>query len=107
MIEFINLTPHDIVLNDGRVFRASGTVARVSSTHTPFDENGVCRVSFGEVENLPEPKDGTMFIVSGMVAAAAVDRTDLVSPATGHRDAVRNDKGQIVSVPGFVAAATR
>lgn len=44
MIEFVNLTPHDIVLNDGRVFRASGTVARVSSTHTHRSMKTVCVV---------------------------------------------------------------
>ena len=30
------------------------------------------------------------------------DRADLVAPATGHKDCVRDDAGHIVSVPGFV-----
>jgi hypothetical protein len=104
IMTFINLTPHAIHLNDGRVIEPSGTVARVSSTHTPFDENGVCRVEFGETQNLPEPVEGTIYIVSGMVASAT-DRSDVVSPATGHPEAKRNEKGQIQSVPGFVRAA--
>ena len=32
----------------------------------------------------------------------APNRTDLVAPATGHKDCVRDDKGFIVSVPGFI-----
>jgi hypothetical protein len=102
-MKFINLTPHEIRLNDGRVLPPSGTVARVSSAHSPFDENGVCQVNFGEIAGLPSPQDGVLYIVSGMVAAAA-KRPDVVSPATGHPEAKRDERGQIVSVPGFVRA---
>ena len=100
-MEFVNLTPHDIVLNDGRVIKRSGKVARVSSSYTPFDESGVARVVFGQITDLPDPVDGTIYVVSGLVAAAT-DRNDVVSPATGHPECVRNEQGQIVSVPGFV-----
>lgn len=99
-MEFINLTPHAIKLNNGTVFSPSGKIARVESHYTPFDENGISHVEFGQVENLPEPQEGVIYIVSGMVAAAS-KRHDVVSPATGHPEAVR-ENGQIVSVPGFV-----
>lgn len=102
-MNFINLTPHGITLNDGRVFEPSGQVARVSSSHTPFNQDAVCSVSFGEVTDLPEPRDGVMYIVSALVAQAA-RRDDVVSPATGHPEAKRNEKGHIISVPGFVKA---
>jgi len=102
-MNYTNLTPHSIVLNDGRVFEASGQVARVTSTHSPFDTEGVCSVEFGEIQNLPEAVEGTTFIVSGMVASA-INRPDVVAPATGHPEAKRNEKGQIQSVPGFVRA---
>lgn len=94
-----NFTPHTISLNDGTSFPSEG-LARVGNTFTSFDENGVCRVEYGEVEGLPEPEDGVLLIVSAMVLAAS-DRPDLVAPATGHPDCVRNE-GRIVSVPGFV-----
>lgn len=102
-MKFINLTPHAIHLNDGRVFEPSGQVARVGSTYTPFDGDGVCQAVFGEVQNLPDKVEGTMLIVSGMVSQV-VDgyRSDVVSPATGHPDTKRDEKGQIKSVPGFV-----
>jgi len=100
MKKFINLTPHTINTNNGAAYAASGVVARVSSTHTPFDENGVASIEWGEVTGLPEPQEGVIYIVSGLVAQAA-KRPDVVSPASGHPDVVRNN-GQIVSVPGFV-----
>lgn len=101
-MKFINLTPHAIKLNDGTEIAPSGTIARVNSEYTEFNGNGVCQVVFGDVQNLPAPQEGVLYIVSGMVAAAAKDRSDLVAPATGHPKCVRNEKGQIVSVPGFV-----
>lgn len=98
----INLTPHAIVLNSGESFPPSGQLARVSATFTPF-ENGVCEQVYGEIENLPSPTEGTRYIVSGLVLAALRgSRPDVVAPATGHPEVVRNEKGQIVSVPGFV-----
>ena len=60
-----------------------------------------CRQTFGDVQGLPAQKEGTNIIVSAMVMAAS-DRTDLVAPATGHPETIRNDKGHIVSVPCFI-----
>ncbi|WP_314959378.1 hypothetical protein [Prevotella pallens] len=103
MKTFRNLTPHPIALNDGRTFASEG-LARVSATFTSFDENGVCSQQFGEVTGLPEPTNGLLYIVSALVltAAKAQGRTDCVAPATGHPDCVRDEKGFIKSVPGFV-----
>ena len=97
----VNLTPHTVRLNDGTEFAPSGLVARVASQHVE-DEPGFFRVVFGGIVGLPDPKEGTVFVVSGMVAAAA-KRSDVVSPATGHPACVRKD-GQVWSVPGFVRA---
>lgn len=101
-MQFINCTPHDIVLNDGTVFPKSGNIARVSVSFSEFDSDGICRQVFGDVEGVPEPEEGKCYIVSAVVLSAS-DRDDVVAPATGHPDVVRNDKGHIVSVPGFVS----
>ena len=99
MKTFKNYTPHPIALNDGRTFASEG-LARVSATFSSFDENGVC----SQVTGLPEPADNTLYIVSALVltAAKAQGRTDVVAPATGHPECVRDEKGFIKSVPGFV-----
>lgn len=105
-MEFINLTPHDIRLNDGTIYKASGDVARVSMTYSKFDENNIASVSFGKIEGLPEPKENTYYIVSAIVAQAA-NRSDVISPATGHSDAVRTRDGFILSVPGFIGISDK
>jgi len=95
-----NFTPHPIAMNDGRVFESEG-VARVSASFSKFDERLFCNQVFGEIEGLPEEEEGVFIIVSGMVKSAS-NRGDLIAPATGHPETVRNVKGHIVSVPGFI-----
>lgn len=97
---FINCTPHAIVLNNGTVFQPSGVIPRVYDIYGDL-ENGIMTISQGQVQGLPEKVEGTFIIVSAMVMNAS-DRGDIVAPATGHKDCVRNEKGQIVSVPCFV-----
>lgn len=99
-MNYINLTPHTINLNDGRYFEPSGTVARVDSSFSEI-KNDISQQLFGEVTDLPEPQPGTMYIVSALVLAACKDRSDVVAPATGHPDTKRNELGHIVSVPCF------
>lgn len=64
-----------------------------------------CSIAFGAVENMPEPVPGTIYVVSMLVkdALKAQGRTDVMSPASGPGDAVRNPAGQIV---GACALAT-
>ena len=100
---FKNFTPHDIVLNNGQVFASEG-LARVSVSFSVFNTDNMCQQHFGDVIGLPEPTNNVKYIVSALVLAAAKasGRIDCVAPATGHPNCVRNDKGFIVSVPGFV-----
>ncbi len=70
--------------------------------NSSFDTDLIATQSFGDIQGLPAPEAGVIYIVSAMVLSAAKDRTDLVAPATNHQDTVRNEKGHIVSVPGFV-----
>ena len=99
MTIFKNFTPHDVKLNDGTVYPSIG-IARVSATFTEFND-GVCHQKFGDIVGLPESQQGVKYIVSAYVLGAT-NRDDVVAPATGHPDTVRDDKGHIVSVPGFV-----
>ena len=100
-MNYRNFTPHTINLNDGRKFESEG-IARVSSEFTEVLED-LCFVEFGEVTGLPDPQPKTRIIVSALVMQVASDRKDLVAPATGHPETIRNEKGHIVSVPGFIA----
>lgn len=106
MKKFKNLTPHAIVLNDGTTYASEG-LARVSSTFTDINDDGVCEQQFGEIVGLPKPEKDVLYIVSALVLAAAEQqgRTDCVAPATGHPECVRDEQGHIVSVPCFVKSA--
>ena len=109
---FINCTPHSIFVTihpdwrDDRwlEYPASGQVARVATVREDCGLQGphrVVRQSFGQVEGLPEPVEGTIYIVSGMVLSAlAGSRPDCVAPDTG-ADAIR-EQGQVKAVRGFV-----
>ena len=116
----VHLPPHPIGLSvDGVVTTVppSGTVARVSST--PGAQCGVIHgvpvflpPSFGAVEGLPAPQEGTVFIVSLLVAsalqAAGLFRPDVVCPGTGPQDgAVRDEQGRIVAVTRLNRASPR
>ena len=103
IMTFKNFTPHTVVITDRCEYPSLG-IARVSQQFTEFNQDGVCSTVFGDLVGLPEPEDGVLYIVSAMVLSAgkALGRKDLVAPATGHPNTVRNEKGFIVSVPGFI-----
>ena len=92
--QFVNLTPHEVNIGDLDL-PASGLVARVAVEHRETGQHaGVTLLvgSYGEVSNLPEPVDGTLYIVSAAVRTALPGRKDLASPA----HLVRDDEGRII-----------
>lgn len=105
-MKFINLTPHAINVEGYGIIEPSGKVARVTITHRDMGSRGGVRVRQtvrGMVEGIPAPADSVCYVVSGMVldALAGSRIADVVAPDTG-ADAIRNEKGQIVAVNGFV-----
>lgn len=119
MARIINLTPHNIhvynIAGEFQTFPASGTVARVSSTQQVLpnieipmevDTGGlgtytVNKTVWGEVIDLPAPEADVFYLVSALVLGQCTNRPDVIGPDTGPT-AVRNDKGHIVAVRGFV-----
>lgn len=110
-MNIINLTPHTIVVekpNGERVsFPPSGTVARVAVRNvpdSPLDGIPVSRPEYGPVEGLPNPEEGTTYIVSMLVGGRVSGRSDIVGPDSGPT-AIRftegPQKGQIDAVRGF------
>lgn len=98
MLQYINLTPHFVVLNDGTVFPESGKIARVKDKslvdYTCNNQN------LENIVGLPPSKSGTFYIVSRMVIVSAGRlRKDLVCPATEHPACKRDICGRVVSVP--------
>src|SRR5690554_5215101 len=101
-INVVNCTPHDVnlVTEKGSItFPRSGIIPRLTESQKKINSvnsNGIeidiIAKSFLEPEGLPEPKEGTIYIVSALVAGAAKDRDDLVIP----NDIIRDDKGNII-----------
>lgn len=102
-MKLINLTPHEItlILEGGELYiPPTGTVARCTTNRVTVGEVEIegfkvpiNKTEFGEVENLPQPEEGTYFIVSAIVAQAmAGKRDDLLIPD----DAVRDEQGRII-----------
>ncbi|OYD08560.1 hypothetical protein [Paludifilum halophilum] len=109
-MKIINLTPHDLTVQheDGTrtTFEKAETPARVATSQEKVDEvNGIEIVSqeFGEIEGLPEPQEGVVYLVSFIVRTAAQKegRTDVLSPDTSN-DVIRDKDGQIEAVRRFV-----
>jgi hypothetical protein len=101
-MQLVNLTPHEIHdLNTDTVIPASGTVVRVGKcTAEVYRINNipVYRTKFnGEIENLPDPKPNTVYIVSALYLNAIPEhRTDIVCPGN-----VKKIDGRVIGCYGF------
>jgi len=113
-MRIINLMPHAIVLrseNGETTVAPSGEVARVSTTPGVViqPEGFPCAVAsatvYGDLEGLPLPQTGVIYLVSALVLARCHGRTDVFGPGTGPSDgAIRNEKGQVIAVTRLIAA---
>lgn len=97
-MKIANLTPHSITFvkeSGNLVIEPSGTIARVStSTQVIGEIDGVpiTETVFGEIENLPEPQEDTVFLVSSLVAQRCKERSDVFIP----NESVRDSEGRII-----------
>jgi len=101
-VKVINCTPHDvtIITTKGNItFPRSGIIPRLTEQQkkiNSINSNGIkidiMEKSFLEPEGLPEPQEGTIYIVSALVAGAVKHRDDLVIP----NDTIRDDQGRII-----------
>ena len=105
-MKFVNLTPHSIkffqrnleehTMSEILTVQPSGQLARVASKTVVISEGydgiPVTATQYGEVEGLPAPEDGTIYIVSSMVAKLCRDRKDVFIP----NESVRDENGRII-----------
>ena len=106
-MKIINCTPHDVNLiteSENITFPRSGIIPRLTEQQVKINSvtvNGIeidiMKKSFNEVEGLPEPENGTTYIVSALIAGACPGRTDLIIP----NDTIRDEKGRIVGCKNF------
>ncbi len=119
---YMNLTPHDICVfreadctydpktrsyypcanAQPRVFKPEPIPARCTQTEVVIgykDGIPLLEVQYGEIENLPDPKPGVVYIVSAIVALAGrkLGRTDLAIPSRS----ARTPEGKIIGCCAF------
>lgn len=113
-MRLVNLTPHEISIEGCPVIPRTNIVCRllpVTNEIQPIlDDNGN---PFPVVENvlsekylvgLPEPEEGTMYIVSSIVqdfARGLLGRTDVISPDTSPESVVRDANGKVIGSRRF------
>lgn len=105
-MNIINLTPHTITFisanNNMQKYELapSGVVARVAAHTENIGEvttpEGfvipVTQTVFGQVEGLPAPEEGVVYVVSSLVAGRVPERHDVYIP----NESIRDDKGRII-----------
>lgn len=97
-MEIVNLTPHEIIFMGNKTITipTSGIVARVAVKREQVGTlNGlpIYRSVLGQVENLPDPKADTVYIVSAIVAQAVKGKRDDIYIVD---DTVRDENGRII-----------
>jgi hypothetical protein len=111
MVEFINLTPHEMVIYDEEgknvILRIppSGKIARVATDSRiigKVDNIPVRKTVYGEIIGLPDPRPNTIYLVSTVLLMAlkekGIHRPDVLSPDTTSDSAVRDEQGRIIGV---------
>ncbi len=102
----VNLTEHNIRVLDFetqtvKTFPPSGTVARIKTEYSPNNKKvGGVPMPDVIVTGLPDPEEGTLFIVSGYVRGTVRDRDDLIQPDT--TSVIRDNFGTVVGVKGLI-----
>jgi hypothetical protein len=117
-VKLVNLTPHQL-----NIYDQTGQAVVLSIPPPPRDtpiprvsirsevvgtidvdgvEVPVRKVMYGDVENLPQPEEGTVYVVSTLVTLAlrekGIERKDLLSPDTNPDSAVRDSSGKVIGV---------
>lgn len=100
-MKILNLTPHAVTFLDASnnvicEIEPSGVIARVGAktiaTGEIINDIPVTTTQFSEVEDLPDPVEGVVYIVSSLVAQRRPFRKDIFIP----NEVVRNSAGVII-----------
>ena len=106
----VNLTPHDITiqmadLNESFTIAPSGVVARCKTEYNTVaqvvaggDVFNIRERYFNEPQDLPDPKSGTLYIVSRIVAEACGGVRDDLLMVDG---TIRDENGRIIGCEAF------
>lgn len=94
--EILTIPPSGVVARVSQETRDEGEIVTV--VHNQFKKVEVFSSTFGDVVNLPAPKEGHIYVVSGMVLnALGGAREDVMAPG----ELIRSDKGDPIGCRGL------
>jgi hypothetical protein len=102
----VNLTPYEIRLVDEKgeiiiAFPPTGIVAKVINSQEVIGEmfgRPIIKIMFNKIENLPNPSNGVVYIVSADIAKIA-KRKDVLAPNMD--EATVNEHKKVISTRSF------
>jgi hypothetical protein len=98
---FVNLIGHDITISGHATLPKCNNPCRVETQQMIIGKLGgvpIAKTEFMKIVNLPEPEDGTYYIVSRIVMDyVPFKREDVFCVDTGST-AIRDENGQVVAV---------
>lgn len=106
-IRIINVTPHDV-----NIQREDGVIITVPPSEIPARAERtqqitgslfgvpVKKTTYSDVTGLPEPEEGTIYIVSSIILEVCSDRKDIIAPNTDGT-AIRDETGRVRAVTSF------
>ena len=100
-MKIVNATPHAININ-GNCLEPCGKIARVEQNNikiNTIDGIDIFKSVFGNVVDLPDKEEDTIYIVSALVRSACTDRKDIFSPS----DFIRDSAGNITGCKGLIS----
>ena len=99
--KFVNLIGHDITISGHATLPKCNNPCRVETQQMIIGKLGgvpIAKTEFMKIVNLPEPEDGTYYIVSRIVMDyVPFKREDVFCVDTGST-AIRDENGQVVAV---------
>ena len=99
--KFVNLIGHDITISGYGTLPKCDNPCRVNTQQVVFGKLAnipIAKTEFKEIVNLPEPEEGTYFIVSRITMDyIPFGREDVFCVDTGPT-AIRDENGQVVAV---------
>jgi len=104
----VNLTPHPLNLHidskivtvppSGELARVKQSTEKVGVVNTQHGPVAKYKSTYGDVEGLPEPSPGVIYVVSGLVKSAlGGSRPDVFSPS----GLVRDEDNKVIGAKGI------
>jgi hypothetical protein len=104
-IKFLNLIGHDITISGYGTLLKCDNPCYVETEQKFYDKIAgipVMKTEFSKIINLPQPEEGTYYIVNRITMDyVPIDRHDVFSVDTGPT-AIRDQSGQVVAVTQLI-----